>query len=83
MKGAEDAEAIQRRGFDEARAKALPYMAEVVRELDARTAATVRGGIRTWSPESYERVMRNRNGFLKNVRNRIFTFFHSKNAKYS
>lgn len=74
MKGFEGAEALRQKTLDEAKSEALPYMAEVVRDLDSRCEATVRGGIRAWTPEAYARVMgakrkQRRNGWLK----RIFT----------
>lgn len=83
VRGFESAEELRRRGLEEAKAKALPYMAEVVRDMDARCEATVRGGIRTWTPEAYARVMaakRKKSGWL----NRLFTsFFRPSHAQYS
>lgn len=57
VKGFEEAEALRRKTLDETKAAALPYMAEIVRDMDARSEATVRGGIRAWTPEAYARVM--------------------------
>lgn len=57
VKGFEEAEELRRRGMEEAKAAALPYMSEVVRDLDSRSEATVRGGIRAWTPQTYARVM--------------------------
>lgn len=64
----EETEEIRRRGLEQAKADALPYMAEVVRDLDSRTESTVRGGIRAWTPEAYARIMgakRKRKNWLK------------------
>lgn len=74
IKTYEKTEEIRRRGMEQAKADALPYMAEVVRDMDARSEATVRGGIRAWTPEAYARVMasrRKRKDWLK----RFFTSF--------
>lgn len=60
MQAQEDVESFQRREMDKAKAAALPMMAELVRELDATSEAQVRGDIRVWTPETYERVMNNR-----------------------
>lgn len=80
VRGFEKAEDIRRRGLEEAKAAALPYMAEVVRDMDARCEATVRGGIRAWTPEAYARVMaakRKKNGFLKRFLTSFLRYSHA------
>jgi hypothetical protein len=77
----EHTEELRRKGMEQAKADALPYMAEVVRDLDSRTEATVRGGIRTWTPETYARVMadkRKRRNWLTRF---LTSFTQSSRAK--
>lgn len=68
----EQAENLRKKGMDQAKAEALPYMSEIVRDMDSRAAATVRGGIRTWTPETYKRVMNQKRGLWQNVRKWFF-----------
>jgi hypothetical protein len=56
---------IQEIGMEEAKAKALPMMAKVVQDLEARPDSAITGGTRPWTPEVWARVQRNERKKMK------------------